>query len=62
MRRKILIALGVLIGIVVLAVTVGLLYVLYGDLSRHKGIVEDLVSDATPDFGLYLGVHVGGGR
>ena len=25
-------------------------------------LVEDLVSDATPDFGLYLGVHVGGGR
>ena len=25
-------------------------------------LVEDLISDATPDFGLYLGVHIAGGR
>ena len=25
-------------------------------------LVEDVISDATPDFGLYLGVHVAGGR
>jgi len=25
-------------------------------------LVEDVISDATPDFGLYLGVHLGGGR
>ena len=25
-------------------------------------LVEDLISDATPDFGLYLGVHFAGGR
>jgi hypothetical protein len=25
-------------------------------------LVEDVISDATPDFGLYLGIHVGGGR
>ena len=25
-------------------------------------LVEDLISDATPDFGLYLGIHVAGGR
>ena len=25
-------------------------------------LVEDLISDATPDFGLYFGVHIAGGR
>ena len=25
-------------------------------------LVEDLISDATPDFGLYLGIHIAGGR
>ena len=25
-------------------------------------LVEDLISDATPDFGLYFGVHFAGGR
>lgn len=25
-------------------------------------LIEDVISDATPDFGLYLGVHIGGGR
>lgn len=25
-------------------------------------LVEDVISDATPDFGLYLGFHIGGGR
>ena len=26
------------------------------------GLVEDVISDATPDFGLYFGIHIGGGR
>jgi len=25
-------------------------------------LVEDIISDATPDFGLYLGIHMGGGQ
>jgi len=25
-------------------------------------LVEDVISDATPDFGLYLGIHIAGGR
>ena len=31
-------------------------------LAVRFALVEDVISDATPDFGLYLGVHVAGGQ
>jgi uncharacterized protein involved in outer membrane biogenesis len=45
-RRKILIAFTVVIGIVVLTVSVVVLYLFLGDLGRHRGTVERLLSNA----------------
>ncbi len=46
MRRKLLIAAVVVAGIPVVVIGAVLLYLRFGDLSRHRGTVERLVSDA----------------
>ena len=43
-RRKFLLL--ALVGVPVLIVVVLVLYLAFGDLGRHRGLVEDLVTDA----------------